>query len=94
MDSISASDVVAGLARMSVGYFKKIVLVGVVLQPVAYGSLLGDIASGEGLSDIGTPVLLGFLIAALVYAYLDLSAYADIEIGDVQTVGSRRPLQR
>ena len=89
MDSISASDVVAGLARMSVGYFKKIVLVGVVLQPVAYGSLLGDIASGEGLSDIGTPVLLGFLIAALVYAYLDLSAYADIAIGASRLFGYR-----
>ena len=87
--SICATDVVAGLTRMSVGYFKKIVLVGVILQPIAYGPMLGDIASGNGLAAIGTPILIGFLVAALVYAYLDLSAYADIAIGASRLFGYR-----
>jgi alginate O-acetyltransferase complex protein AlgI len=87
--SICATDVIAGLARISVGYFKKIVLVGVILQPIAYGPLLGDIASGDGLAAMDTLVLIGFLIAALVYAYLDLSAYADIAIGASRLFGYR-----
>lgn len=87
--SISSTDVVAGLARMTVGYFKKIVLVGLLLQPIAYGPILNEITSGEGLAGMDATVLLGFLVAALIYAYLDLSAYADIAIGASRLFGYR-----
>ena len=87
--SISSTDVVAGLARMTVGYFKKIVLVGLLLQPIAYGTLFNEIAFGNGLATMDTTVLLAFLIAALCYAYLDLSAYADIAIGASRLFGYR-----
>jgi len=87
--SITSTDIVAGLARMSVGYFKKIVLVGMFLQPVAYGPLLQQVAFGHDLATINTHVLIGFLIAALIYAYLDLSAYADIAIGASRLFGYR-----
>ena len=88
-DSISSTDVVAGLARMTVGYFKKIVLVGLLLQPIAYGSIFSEIASGQGVAGMDGSVLFGFLVAALIYAYLDLSAYADIAIGASRLFGYR-----
>jgi alginate O-acetyltransferase complex protein AlgI len=85
--SITSTDIVAGLARISVGFFKKIVLVGMLLQPAAYGSLFEQIASGHDLATISTHMLIWFLIAALIYAYLDLSAYADIAIGASRLFG-------
>ena len=73
-----------GLLRIALGLFKKIVVVNYILHAVVFERLGAEAMTGMDAN--GLAVVL-FLTGALVYAYFDLSAYADIAIGFSQLFG-------
>jgi len=89
LERISVRDVGEGAGRIAIGVFKKLVLADFFIAEALYGA--------EGLYDqavltpftAAEPVLLGFLCLALLYVYLDFSAYSDIAIGLSRVLGYR-----
>lgn len=80
---------VGGLKRLAIGYFKKVVICNFLLQETVFKVLHPQVMA-DGISmDLPAWVVLLFLVGALIYAYFDLSAYADIAIGFGQLFGYR-----
>lgn len=85
--SFDASFFLAGLKRLTIGYFKKVVLVNFLLHELINKQLY-LIVTADGVSfELTAPIVLLFLVGSLVYAYIDLSAYADLAIGFGQLFG-------
>ena len=72
---------VEGLRRLALGYFKKVVLVNYLLNETLLKVIKPQILANDVSLDLGAGMIILFLVGLLVYAYLDLSAYADIAIG-------------
>jgi alginate O-acetyltransferase complex protein AlgI len=72
---------IRGLKRLSIGYFKKILIVNLILNETVLKILYPRIAADGVSLDLSAGLVLLFLIGSLLYAYVDLSAYADIAIG-------------
>jgi alginate O-acetyltransferase complex protein AlgI len=70
-----------GLRRLALGYFKKVVLVNFILNEIIIKKVHPVIASGGISLELPAIVIIAYLFGALLYAYIDLSAYADIAIG-------------
>lgn len=82
-----ASFFLAGLKRLTIGYFKKVVLVNFLLHELINRQLY-PIVTADGVSfELTASIVLLFLVGSLVYAYIDLSAYADLAIGFGQLFG-------
>ena len=87
MRNFDASFFLEGLRRLTIGYFKKVVLVNLILHELV-NKRLYPLVTADGISfDLSAPLILVFLVGSLVYAYIDLSAYADIAIGFGQLFG-------
>ncbi|MFC1851852.1 MBOAT family O-acyltransferase [candidate division CSSED10-310 bacterium] len=78
---------VAGLKRLVIGYFKKVVLVNFFLFELLNQTLLPQLKETGVSPDLPSGLVLLYLVGSLFYAYLDLSAYADIAIGYGQLFG-------
>jgi len=78
-DSFDLDFYICGLKRLAMGYFKKVVIVNFFLNEVVLKKFYPK-AMANGL-DLSCGFVLLFLISGLVYACVDLSAYADIAIG-------------
>ncbi len=76
-----------GLGRIILGYFKKIVFVNFILHKVLFGKMYPVITGSKVSMELSATFILSFLVLSLIYAYLDLSAYADIAIGYGQLFG-------
>lgn len=73
-ETLVGAQLVEGLWRITLGMFKKIVLVDLLIAPV-----LGESALAGGA---GSPLIAwSFVLVTFLRAYLDLSAYSDIAIG-------------
>ena len=79
--SLAFDDFSYALKRILWGYAKKVILVNYLLQMLVYDALkpavLGDPLDGS----VNPFVTIAFLVMSLLYAYLDISAYADLAIG-------------
>jgi len=76
-----------GLKRLAMGYFKKVVIVNFALHEIVIKTMYPVIVkNGVDLEHSAIFIIL-FLVGALLYAYFDLSAYADIAIGFGQLFG-------
>lgn len=85
--SFDASFFLAGLKRLTIGYFKKVVLINFLLNETINKKLY-PLVTADGVSlELTAPIVLLFLVGSLVYAYIDLSAYADLAIGFGQLFG-------
>jgi alginate O-acetyltransferase complex protein AlgI len=85
--NFDSSFFLAGLRRLTIGYFKKVVLVNLVLHELINKKLY-PIITADGVSlELSASIILLFLVGSLVYAYIDLSAYADLAIGFGQLFG-------
>lgn len=81
MTKFDFSFYIQGLKRLSIGYFKKVVVVNLVLYEIVI-KIIYPIISANGVSlDLSAGLVILFLVGSLIYAYIDLSAYADIAIG-------------
>ncbi|MES0488482.1 MAG: MBOAT family O-acyltransferase [Leptospirales bacterium] len=85
-NSFDSTFYLAGLKRLTIGYFKKVVLVNFLLTYIVNTKLSGILDTDQGAL-YGSFIALSFLVGSLVYAYIDLSAYADIAIGYGQLYG-------
>jgi len=72
---------VQGLKRLALGYFKKVFFVNLILYEIVVKKLQPMIVNDGIPIDISAWIILCFLFGSLLYAYIDLSAYADIAIG-------------
>jgi alginate O-acetyltransferase complex protein AlgI len=72
---------VKGFRRLSMGYFKKVVIVNLVLNELVINRLYPQVVADGVSFELSALRVLIFLVAALFYAYFDLSGYADIAIG-------------
>lgn len=72
---------IMGLKRLSLGYFKKVVVVNFALNEIVVKRLYPSVVSDGVSFDVSAVLVLVFLIGALFYAFFDLSGYADIAIG-------------
>ena len=83
-ETLDLEQYMGGVLRIALGLFKKIVVVNYVLNAIVFSRL-------EPLATVGFEasalMVVAFLVGALVYAYFDLSAYADIAIGFGQLFG-------
>jgi alginate O-acetyltransferase complex protein AlgI len=78
-----------GLRQTVVGYFKKLVLVDLILRDGA-GPLFNHFIDGNGdLGALGPCAPWKFVVLCFARAYLDLSAYSDIAIGISALFGFR-----
>lgn len=93
-DRITKFDIdgyVYGLKRITIGLAKKVILVNFMLNETLLKVLQPEVFdSGFDLSLPSTTVAL-YLVGALVYAYIDLSAYADLAIGFGRLFGYKLP---
>ncbi len=71
----------AGLRRLAIGYFKKVVLVNFALNEILLKRFLPHVLENGVSMDLPAWMVVSFLLLSLLYAYIDLSAYADIAIG-------------
>lgn len=81
---ITAADVLAGVDRIIIGLFKKVVLVATVAGFVDQGFAQGAVAN-SAVDNWALAVAFGLQI------YLDFSAYSDIAIGSARIVGFKLP---
>lgn len=72
---------IEGLRRLAIGYFKKVVIVNLVLHYVVVKVLYARVDAGGVSLELSAATVLAFLVGALLYAFFDLAAYADIAIG-------------
>lgn len=79
---------VSGLQRLLVGYAKKIIVVDMLLHEVVINKWY-VLLKGTGFSTADSELAILFMVGALLYAYFDLSAYADIAIGFGNLFGYR-----
>ncbi len=70
-----------GLRRMAIGYFKKVVIVNFILNETLIKRGYPMVLLETGFDDVAGYKIILILIGSLIYAYIDLSAYADIAIG-------------
>jgi len=80
---------IQGLIRISVGYFKKVVIVNFVLYEYVEKHLYPLVTANGVSMDLSFSTVALFLVGSLMYAYMDLSAYADIAIGYGHLYGYR-----
>ena len=78
---LDAANAFAGLQKMAVGFFKKIVVADIIAESV--NTVFNDAANATGLG-----VLLGAVLFA-VQIYCDFSGYTDIAIGCARIMGIR-----
>jgi alginate O-acetyltransferase complex protein AlgI len=78
---------IKGLQRIAIGYFKKVVIVNFILYEIIYKNYFPLVSSNGVSLNLPAGLILFFLIGSLIYAYIDLSAYADIAIGFGQLFG-------
>lgn len=78
---------ISGLQRIALGYFKKVVLVNFIMHEIVQIKLYPVIMNNGVELGLGSAEVLCFLVGSLIYAYLDLSAYADLAIGMGQLFG-------
>lgn len=71
---------IEGLQRLILGYAKKIIVVDFILNETIFKGLYPSLEVA-GFSVDSPWVALSFMAGALLYAYFDLSAYADLAIG-------------
>jgi alginate O-acetyltransferase complex protein AlgI len=76
-----------GLMRIAVGYLKKVVIVNFALNEILLKRLHPDILANGISLDLPAWLVIAYLLCSLLYAYIDLSAYADIAIGFGQLFG-------
>ena len=70
------------MRRIGIGYFKKVVIVNLIFNEFLIKWLYPIIITdGVSFDVVTTKNALLFLVGSLIYAYIDLSAYADIAIG-------------
>jgi alginate O-acetyltransferase complex protein AlgI len=81
MTKFDFSIYIQGLKRLSIGYFKKVVVVNLVLYEIVIKKIYPIISANEVSLDLSAGLVILFLVGSLIYAYIDLSAYADIAIG-------------
>lgn len=72
---------IGGLQRITLGYFKKVVIVNFVLNEIVFKHLYPVVVEGGVSFDLSASLVVVYLVGALIYAYVDLSSYADIAIG-------------
>ena len=77
----------SGLRRITMGYFKKVVFVNFLLHEVVTKELYPVIVKDGVSLDLPAYIIWFFLVGSLVYAYIDLSSYADLAIGFGQLFG-------
>lgn len=71
----------SGVQRIIIGYFKKVVLVNLLLNEIV-NKWLYPIVTADGVSmSLSAGVCIAYVVGALLYAYLDISSYADLAIG-------------
>ena len=87
IEGYSIIDFSAGLARMSVGFSKKLIGDAFVL-PIVAGSMTRFLDNGLETSP---KLVMTMLLANVVYVYLDFSGYSDIAIGAGRIGGRRIP---
>lgn len=78
-----------GIGRIGIGYFKKIVLVNFILHELVYTRLYSRVVADGVSMNLSFPFVLSFLVGSLIYAYVDLSSYADLAIGFGRLFGYR-----
>ena len=76
-----------GFQRIIIGFFKKVVLVDGILDSLLLGKVKPYIVAHAVWKDVPPEAAFAFIFLSLLYAYLDLSAYADIAIGLGQLYG-------
>jgi alginate O-acetyltransferase complex protein AlgI len=90
LERITKDDVAHGLARMSLGFAKKVVLSDIILVGLLFENETAYfqrvVVDPAGAS--GTEALV-FLVGHFLYAYLDFSAYSDMAIGLSRIFGYR-----
>jgi len=97
--AIRREDVAAGLARILIGIFKKVVIADGFLLMVMQGQALQKTLWQGGGGSVDALVaayatapgsdIFAFAIAGLLFAYLDFSAYSDMAIGTSRLFGHR-----
>jgi alginate O-acetyltransferase complex protein AlgI len=78
---MEAGFLIEGLRRLAFGYFKKVVIANLILHELVVRRLQPLILEDNVSLDLPASTILLYLVGALLYAYIDLSAYADIAIG-------------
>ena len=72
---------IAGLRRLALGYFKKVVVINYIFNETLIKGLRPEVMAEGVPLELPAGMVLVFLAGSLIYAYVDLSAYADIAIG-------------
>ncbi len=90
-DNFELSEYVDGLRRILIGFFKKVVIVNFLFNETLLKVLEPQILGGGFNLDLPAEIVVLYLVGALVYAYIDLSAYADLAIGFGKLFGYRLP---
>ncbi len=88
-EKLGTDDVIYGLKRLLWGYAKKIILVNYLLQMLVYETLKPLVLNDPLDGSVNGMLTIAFLVGSLVYAYLDISAYADLAIGFSRLFGFR-----
>lgn len=77
-----------GLGRIILGYAKKVIVVNYFFNEFFHKWLSPQIVGNVSL-DLSAGLVALYLVSALVYAYVDLSAYADLAVGFSRLFGYR-----
>lgn len=90
LDRITKNDVAQGLARVSIGFAKKVVLSDIILVGLLFDNETAYFQRVvvDPTAASSTEVIL-FLVGHFLYAYLDFSAYSDMAIGLSRIFGYR-----
>ncbi len=78
---------VQGLTRIVHGLIKKFLIAEVLVKHLFFD--LTNESLLEGLAELSTPRVWGFLIVSFIFFYLDFSAYSDLAIGCSRLFGFR-----
>ena len=76
-----------GFLRIAIGFFKKIVLVDAILYSLLYTKIWPYVKAHTVWKDVPPEAAFAFILFTMLYAYIDLSSYADIAIGLGQLFG-------
>lgn len=87
-NSFEANFIAEGLGRIVLGYAKKVIIVNYFFNEFLIKSLSLQVV-GQISLDLPAGQVALYLVASLVYAYLDLSAYADMAVGFSRLFGYR-----
>ncbi len=87
LEKFTKEDFVAGVGRIIIGIFKKVVIASYMIAPLV-SQLFGEVVTHSVVLTPSYQTVL-FLFFSFLYAYIDFSAYSDIAIGASRLYGYR-----